>query len=143
MPKISSPKRVEAPRFAQVTSPPFDTNGFYCSSASLSNVESVMTFHDREAVGSPCLGILLTYCLGYQQTLGQCRLDAHTHKILSPTTFHYKSNNKDGLWRVDVRFSTSYVECLAVEEWIGWESTRMERTLIWWFNHYSAFCSLG
>ncbi len=129
MPKVSSPKRVEAPRFAQAASPPFHTNGFYCSSASMSNVESVMTFHNRRAVGSPCLGILLTYCLGYQQALGQCQLDADIHKILSPTAFHYKSNIKDGLSRVDVRFSTSPFECLAVEEWIGWESTRMERIL--------------
>ncbi|KAF8847847.1 hypothetical protein BDZ45DRAFT_754479 [Acephala macrosclerotiorum] len=142
MPKVPSPKRVETPRFAQVASPPFHTSGFYCSSASLSNVETVMTFHDREAVGSPCLGILLTYCPGHQQALGQCRLDADTHKILSPTAFHYKSNIKDGLSRVDVQFSTIPFECLAAEEWIGWESTKMERTLIWWFDDYSAFCSL-
>ncbi len=131
----------EPPKSYYTSSPPPDMKGLYCCSAVLEEVQYVTSY----CMEGYCVGIMIGYSEGLQQSLGQCRPDTKRHKVENPFGFHYRSEIVGRQHKEIVRLSINSQEYQNLVK-SGWESTKINcevTWLSWWFNHTSSFCSVS
>lgn len=101
---------------------PVGQGELYHSAASLDSVQSARVFYDQDA--SYCKGILLTYCHGGQQALGQCGINVFREEtIKTPKFLYHRPTASSHDRRLDITFASTSTDVTHWFEWVCVEVT--------------------